>query len=918
MLVPTTRRPSMIADIAAAVEGGMNDSAASSVVVLSGGPGMGKTHTLHRLMDTVTGPARFTCADELSWRMPYAVAAALLGAEITSAPEPGFGDTLLGLVDEMCSAGPLLLVVDDAHHADAASLELLGRLADATADLPLTLLLGRRLLPRRDLLERLVARSSTREWALPPMDGADLAALALDVAGAPVDEHLTALLESAGGNPMHAIALLNDLRRTGELTIVDGVATTTGTDRCAADTETMIAEHLALLDPRAADLTGKLAVWGAPATLSELASIESVRPVTLVAAAQTAIDAGILAIDAAGRLSFTHDLYGDVGYQMLAAPLRTVLHEAIAEQARAHGDHHLLAHHLLAAGRIGPDTLNAVRAAEAQLAHAPAVTVDLFESVGRASTPGASPAPGWHLGLATALARTGQLSRASEVAAEGVAAEGITATADIAELAALLRVRLFALIARGRTDDARALIAETLALPVDDDARAALTDSRDYLGILEGRGPVPSAPFHDAATGPDRSVTGIAAEALRRYLRGEGLDALALAIEATRREGEQSGPTAAHTSAVVWPPLIEQHTHGPSAALALLESATRTRSARGADWMTAYHDFTRGGIELALGRLDDSAASFDTGFERVAAADMGWTSMAHAGRATVDILRGDFAAAAARLDAFSASGLPDQFGIPLITATRAHLLESRRRLRPAAQEATRTWRRAHDMQLYGWLPSSVLLLTRIAVRAGAADLLDALRSDIAEIPRPLPPAATHVELAAAVCAVALDDADPQAVVTAGVAAADAAHTVGDVLAEASACEEAACAAAALGDKHTARDLAIRALSRTQDAGATTDSARLATRLRALGLRMDPNTVRHRPTHGWDSLTATEITVAELIGDGQSGAEIAERLYISPRTVQTHVSHALTKLGLRTRVELAAQVAARRHPADPRA
>ncbi|MGC5247484.1 LuxR C-terminal-related transcriptional regulator [Gordonia sp. DT219] len=909
MLRPTTRRLSTVDEIAASIERGMNDPVASSVAVLSGGPGIGKTHTLHRLMGAVSGHLRFTCADELSWRLPYAVAGALLGVEVTSAPEPGFGDTLLGLVDGMCSAGPLLLVVDDVHHADAASLELLGRLADATADLPLTLLLGRRLLPRRDLLERIVARASTQEWALPPMDAADLAALTGDVVGAPVDEHLATLIESSGGNPMHAIALLDNLRHSGDLTIVDGVATTGVARPVAVDTETMIAEHLALLDPRAADLAGKLAVWGAPATLPELASIESVRPVSLVAAAQTAIDAGILAIDGEGRLSFTHDLYGDVGYQMIAAPLRTVLHEAIAEQARARGNHHLLAHHLLAAGRVGPDVLDALRNAEQELAHTPAVTIDLFDSVGRAGAPGTPPAPGWHLGLATALARTGQLARASEVAAEGVEVTG-----DITELAALLRIQMFALIARGRTDDARALIEDTLALPVDDEARAALTDSRDYLGILEGRSPVPSAPFHDAAAGPDRSVTGIAAEALRRYLRGEKFDALALAIEAARREGEQSGPTAAHTSAVVWPPLIEQHTHGPRAALALLESAARTRTARGADWMTAYHDFTRGGIELALGRLDDSAASFDTGFERVAAADMGWTSMAHSGRATIDIMRGDFAAAAARLDDFSAAGLPDQFGIPLITATRAHLLESRRRLRPAAQEAARAWRQAHRMGLYGWLPSRILLLTRIAVRADDRDLLDALRSDIAEIPRPLPPAATLADLAAAMCARALDDADPQTVVTLGCAAADAAHALGDALEEAAACEETACAAAARGDKRTARELAIRALTITQDAGATTDSARLATRLRALGLRMDPNTVRHRPTHGWDSLTATEITVAELIGDGQSGAEIAERLYISPRTVQTHVSHALTKLGLRTRVELAAQVAARRHPA----
>ena len=88
------------------------------------------------------------------------------------------------------------------------------------------------------------------------------------------------------------------------------------------------------------------------------------------------------------------------------------------------------------------------------------------------------------------------------------------------------------------------------------------------------------------------------------------------------------------------------------------------------------------------------------------------------------------------------------------------------------------------------------------------------------------------------------------------------------------------------------------------------SARIASRLRPMGLRIDPNAVRDRPRHGWESLTKTEVTVAELVAAGLSGSEIATRLFISPRTVQTHVSHALSKLGLRTRVELAAYVAGR--------
>ena len=92
--------------------------------------------------------------------------------------------------------------------------------------------------------------------------------------------------------------------------------------------------------------------------------------------------------------------------------------------------------------------------------------------------------------------------------------------------------------------------------------------------------------------------------------------------------------------------------------------------------------------------------------------------------------------------------------------------------------------------------------------------------------------------------------------------------------------------------------------------AQTATTRITSRLRPLGLRLDPTVMRERPRHGWESLTRTEVTVAELVAAGLSGAQIAERLFISTRTVQTHVSHALAKLGLRTRVELAAYVAGR--------
>jgi DNA-binding CsgD family transcriptional regulator len=68
--------------------------------------------------------------------------------------------------------------------------------------------------------------------------------------------------------------------------------------------------------------------------------------------------------------------------------------------------------------------------------------------------------------------------------------------------------------------------------------------------------------------------------------------------------------------------------------------------------------------------------------------------------------------------------------------------------------------------------------------------------------------------------------------------------------------------------------------------------------------------RKRPSAGWESLTPTELEVARYAASGLTNPEIAERMFISPGTVRTHLSHVFVKLGLRNRSELAREMTRR--------
>jgi DNA-binding CsgD family transcriptional regulator len=95
----------------------------------------------------------------------------------------------------------------------------------------------------------------------------------------------------------------------------------------------------------------------------------------------------------------------------------------------------------------------------------------------------------------------------------------------------------------------------------------------------------------------------------------------------------------------------------------------------------------------------------------------------------------------------------------------------------------------------------------------------------------------------------------------------------------------------------------QALSLFTELGAAWDARRVRSRLRDLGVRRRLAATQPETT-GWTALTTSEVTVARLVAEGLTNREVAERLFVSPHTVSSHLRHVFAKLGINSRVELA--------------
>jgi DNA-binding CsgD family transcriptional regulator len=239
---------------------------------------------------------------------------------------------------------------------------------------------------------------------------------------------------------------------------------------------------------------------------------------------------------------------------------------------------------------------------------------------------------------------------------------------------------------------------------------------------------------------------------------------------------------------------------------------------------------------------------------------------------------------------------------------QASLLESRGDRAAALALLTSVWDRTEPIRFLLQYRSLAPDLIRLALATGDRARARAVAD---ELERAAARSSSVTATAVAVQGRGLVEDDPDLLVEA-VARYRAAVRRLDLTA---ACEDAATAMFGRAREDEAVALLDEAAAVHLELGAHRDLARVDAILRAHG-RARRRRQPPRPEHGWGSLSRKEREVVQLVGRGLSNPEIGIQLYVSRRTVETHLSHVFRKLGVINRAQLAA-AAVTHLPDEPR-
>ena len=820
-----------------------------------------------------------------------------------AAPDPGFAvlHGLYWLCANLAAEQPLLVVVDDAHWADASSLRFLAFLHSRVAELPIAMVLALRPDETAPAGELLAVPANDAEAALVRPGALSEAAvgrlLAARLAAAPAAEFVAAAARATGGTPF----LVEQLARAcADEGIVPSAAAAPRVEELGArPIARWVLARLGRLPAAAGALARAVAVLET-AEPRHAAALADLDPATAATATDGLVRAGLLA---PGRpLTFAHPLVRASVYGAMPSGERAIAHRAAVSLLEGAGvEPERLAEHLLAAEPVGDPAVVERLLAVSRSASARGAAESTAAYLRRALAEPPAQEQRAEVLLALGMA---EFSAGAEDAADRLrAAQAIAPPGEMQVTVAAARSHV--LLRAGRTAE---------ALEALDHARAGAPPA--LAPVLE----VAAAGIAtiDAATAPAVSAR-LRALRARADEPGASRELLALAAFAAVESAEpaKTGAAlalrafAASPAAVPMPPELPWWSQSAIALVwterfaevaPLLDAGVAHGRANGDSALLAAALAFRAQVALRLGDLrgaeDDARTAYTTAGMP---APLLWELLAAGVRvdALVELGRLDDAQAVAAAHAGAAEAE---------LQTAAVLRHARGRLALARRDPAAAL-------------ADIEAARDVLLRCGAVCRACVLtHGDLGLAHRALGDAAVAVRAADEEVALARAFGAPGqlgiALTTAGVVrdregepllreALDVLAGTPQRLAHARAQAELGALLRRDNRRRDAQELLREALATARRAGAEPLAALAEDELRATGVHPRRVTLR-----GVEALTASELRVARLAGEGLTNREIAQELFVTTRTVEGHLTQVYGKLGLRSRAELATALEAR--------
>jgi len=870
-------------------------------LLVRGAPGVGKTRLLREATTEAAERgvrvARSSCLP-LMTTLPFDPVLELLRslgeplpAMATGSPHELFG-MVVDRLERATVDGPLLLCLDDLQWSDAGTIDLMHYCLARLVDLPIAWLMAARPGAAVEVVAHRLARDGALEQleleALSPDEVQELAGALLGEAGGLLGSVLYA---RTGGNPF----LCEELLRA----VGDVAGSAAGDDLGAIDrlvpasVTDAIKERCARLPATAREALVWAAVLPEPFTFDEL---EAVGGEELGDATEPLAAASFLTRDELGGWSFVHSIVRDAVYQRLPERDRVRRHAAVAD-ALSDGSPERGAPQLASARRWREAAIAYLSLARAALNRGRgADAVELFRSAGglAAEDGDGRLCRDAQAGEVLALVRTGEMDEADRMA--GAMRIELRARDNSAERLSFLSRYAIALVdeardldrARGALNEAEPLIAEAEGRVL---AEALAVRAFVRMRLGDGAGALPdaerAAQLAESADDPALLARALISHGIvvgRERNARQGITILERGLAATRAAGLPAVEARARVEL------------GVLADTAGDIEATEAHARRGLELdgipasLAVMLRTTLGFARMALGDLDSALALLLAALRE--AARIG--PQAEAGAAVYLSYayeqRGDLPAARRLLEDHGAA--LDRIDARRAAEVRGLLLEGE--CAPAQALPYFLEGAAYEDD-----PNAPWCLAAVARTAVAVGELAAARDALARLGmlRERWPSVGWLRGEAQGWVALGENRPADAAAAFRAAAAACTHRCYD------ATRLALEAARLEGDRDQVR-AAIDAFDRM-------GAARAADRTRAVARSLGMRPGRRRAAAG--GLSAREQEIVQMVAAGQTNAEIAAALFLSRRTVEHYVSNILTKLGYRSRVQIASEAAAGRLP-----